>query len=97
MFEEYKETDYPVISAEVYHTWSEEVPGDYYYTWGYQVNRDEDIKLEIDLNEDPYLEYYENGLSEDEIIAEVLYTYYFYSDDDKWTVQHDGSIYELAA
>lgn len=93
----YEETNYPVIKAEVYHTWSEEKPGDYYYTWGYQVKYDEDIKLEIDLNEEPYLQYYEEGCTEEDIIAEVLNTYYCYSDDDKWTVQYDGAIYELVA
>lgn len=95
MSKEYKETNYPIIFADVYHTWSEEVPGDYYYTWGYQVNYDEDIDLEIDLNEEPFIDYYEKGLSENEIIAEALFTYYCYSDDDKWTIQHDGSLYEL--
>lgn len=92
-----EETNYPIIFADVYHTWSVEVPGDYYYTWGYQVDYDEDIDLEIDLNEEPYVDYYEKGLSENEIIAEVLHTYYCYSDDDKWTIQCDGAVYELTS
>lgn len=97
MFKEYEETNYPVITAEVYHTWSEEVPGDYYYTWGYQVDQNEDIKLEIDLNEEPYLQYYKEGFTVEDIISEVLYAHYYYSSDDKWVIQCDGAIYELAA
>lgn len=92
-----KETNYPIIFADVYHTWSEEQPGDYYYTWGYQVDRSEDIDLEIDLNEYPYSEYYENGMTIENIIIDDLYTYYCYSDDDKWTVQYDGAIFELVS
>lgn len=97
MSEYYQETNYPVITAEVYHTWTEEVPGDYYYTWGQQISHNEDIELKIDLNEDPYVEYYEKGFSDTDIIEDVLYTFYSYSDDDKWTVQYDGAIYEIVS
>lgn len=92
-----EETNYPVIVVDVYHTWTEEKPGDYYYTWGYQVDCNEDIKLEIDLNEDPYIKYYEEGLTEEDIIAEALFDYYYYGCDDKWTVQYNGSMFEVEA
>lgn len=81
-----EETNYPVLIYYVDYDYSYEVPGDYFYTYGVEQQGHDDFVVEIDLNEEPYCDWYEEGMSEIDILAEVLYKDYTYGDTNKWDI-----------
>lgn len=93
MCEEYIETDYPVLTFYIDYDFSYEVPGDYYYTYGVQVEDHEDITVEIDLNEEPYCDWYEAGWDDMDILTEVIVKDYTYGEINKWTIYDENHNY----
>lgn len=93
MYEE-EEINYPVMTYAIDYDYGYERPGDYYYTYGVMAEEHLDFLIEINYNEEPYCTWYEEGMSDEDILAEVLMRDYTHGEINTWAiyaVNEDGS------